>query len=251
MFFITGDTHAYMDIKKLNTTNFPIQRELTRRDYVIICGDFGLVWDGGKSDKWWQKWLADKPFTTLFIDGNHENHCLLQQYPVSEWNGGKVHFIQPNVIHLMRGQVFDIDGTKFFTMGGAASHDKEHREEGISWWAAEMPSAEEYAEAERNLEKVGWKVDCVITHDTPTSIQAYIGRGLYESDELNAFFERLLDKLEFDRWYFGHYHIDMPLGKFRAIYRDIVLEEKDKGFFRDVPEVLEEDEIRGHLQKGR
>lgn len=154
MFFVTGDTHGRIDVHKLNAYNFPVQKDLSRDDYVIICGDFGFVWANDKEDMWWQKWLADKPFTTLFCDGNHENHDLLAQYPVSEWNGGKVHFVQPNVIHLMRGQVYDIAGKKFFVMGGAASHDKELRKEGESWWPNEMPSDEEYAEAERNLEAV-------------------------------------------------------------------------------------------------
>lgn len=236
MFFITGDTHGRIDIHKLNTANFPIQNELTKDDYVIVCGDFGFVWANDNEDLWWQKWLADKPFTTLFCDGNHENHDLLAEYSVSEWNGGKVHYIQSNVIHLMRGQVYDIDGVRFFTMGGAASHDKEFREEGISWWQNEMPSAEEYAEAERNLEAAGWKVDYVISHDAPTSIQSYLGAGRYMSDELNAFFERLLDRLEFDTWYFGHYHQDVPMGRFRAMYMDIVLVEKERVFAKDTQE---------------
>lgn len=235
MFFITGDTHGRIDVHKLNAANFPIQKELTRDDFVIVCGDFGFVWSNDKEDLWWQKWLSDKPFTTLFCDGNHENHDLLAEYPISEWNGGKVHFIQPNVIHLMRGQVYDIDGVRFFAMGGAASHDKEYREEGVSWWAKEMPSAEEFAEAERNLEAAGWKVDYVITHDAPTSIQAYLGAGKYVVDELNAFFERLLDRLEFDTWYFGHYHQDVPMGKYRAIYNDIVLAEKDRAMALGAP----------------
>ena len=97
MIFVTGDTHGEIDISKLNTKNFPIQRELTKDDYVIVTGDFGLVWDGSKADRHWQQWLNEKPFTTLFVDGNHENHELLQQYPVTEWNGGKVHQIQPSI----------------------------------------------------------------------------------------------------------------------------------------------------------
>lgn len=279
MFFVTGDTHGRMDVHKLNTRNFPIQKELTRDDYVIVCGDFGFVWNNDKEDNWWQKWLDSRSFTTLFVDGNHENHELLDRYPVSEWNGGKVHFIRPNVIHLMRGQVFDIDGVRFFTMGGAASHDKEYRKEGMSWWAAEMPSAEEYAEAERNLDRVDWKVDYVITHDAPTSVQAYLGAGQYKADELNGFFEKLLDRLEFDTWYFGHYHVDaanIPLPHlngqgtrengqlrgyqidqqfdngsngmgtkrvFRGIYRDVVLVEKDreKTFFGETVDERIED----------
>jgi hypothetical protein len=63
------------------------------------------------------------PLRPLFVSDNHENCDLLASFPVSEWNGGKVQFIKPSVIHLMRGQVFTIDSRKFFTMGGATSHD--------------------------------------------------------------------------------------------------------------------------------
>lgn len=41
---------------------------------------------------------------------------ILDSYPVEEWHGGKVHFIKPSVIHLMRGQVFDIDDLKFLLL---------------------------------------------------------------------------------------------------------------------------------------
>ena len=40
--YVTGDIHAEPD--RFNTENFPEQKELTRDDYMIICGDFGLVW---------------------------------------------------------------------------------------------------------------------------------------------------------------------------------------------------------------
>lgn len=39
MIYVTGDTHANIDIAKLNTTKFPQQKELTKNDFVIICGD--------------------------------------------------------------------------------------------------------------------------------------------------------------------------------------------------------------------
>lgn len=38
---------------------------------------------------WWRSWLNDRPFTTLFVDGNHENFDLLNAYPVENWHGGK------------------------------------------------------------------------------------------------------------------------------------------------------------------
>ena len=39
--FITGDTHG--DFARFKKGNFPEQAELTKEDYVIICGDFGGV----------------------------------------------------------------------------------------------------------------------------------------------------------------------------------------------------------------
>ena len=124
MIYITGDCHA--NFSRFSTNIFPEQKEMTKDDYVIICGDFGGVWDKGEEsprEKWDMNWLEDKPFTTLFVDGNHENFDRLYTYPVEEWHGGKVHKIRDSVIHLMRGQVYEIDGKKFFTFGGAASHD--------------------------------------------------------------------------------------------------------------------------------
>ena len=77
MIYITGDTHIPVDIKKLNAKKFPEQRELSENDYVIICGDFGGVWENSPSDLYWLKWLNTRNFTTLFVDGNHENFELL------------------------------------------------------------------------------------------------------------------------------------------------------------------------------
>ena len=124
MIYITGDTHA--DFSKFEKNKLPIQTEMTKDDYVIICGDFGGVWNyivESMYEKCWLDWLNEKNFTTLFVDGNHENFERLYRYPVEEWHGGKVHKIRESVIHLMRGEVFDIDNKKFFTFGGAKSHD--------------------------------------------------------------------------------------------------------------------------------
>ena len=72
--YVTGDTHS--NFKRFSLDSFPEQREMTRDDHVIICGDFGLVWDAGgesKSEQYWLNWLEEKSYTTLFIDGNHDN----------------------------------------------------------------------------------------------------------------------------------------------------------------------------------
>ena len=124
MIYITGDCHR--NFERFNTRNFPEQKEMTKDDYVLICGDFGGIWNKdteNKEETWLLDWLDCKTFTTLFIDGNHENFDRLYAYPVEEWHGGKIHKIRPSVLHLMRGQVFEIAEKKVFTFGGASSHD--------------------------------------------------------------------------------------------------------------------------------
>ena len=119
--FITGDTHG--DFSRLLPAAFHEQRDLTKEDYLIICGDFGGVWDGGDAEQQWLDWLETRSFTTLFVSGNHENYDLLRNYPISQWHGGLVQAIRPSVLHLMRGQLYNICGKRIFTMGGASSHD--------------------------------------------------------------------------------------------------------------------------------
>lgn len=148
---------------------------MTKEDYVVILGDLGLVWDDSKEDSYWRKCLSDRNFTTLFIDGNHENFDLLKRYEVVEWHGGKVQFINDSIIHLMRGQVYEIDGKTIFTMGGGSSIDKQFRKPGKSWWPEELPTYEEYEEALRNLEKHNWDIDYAFTHTISNNMMKFIG----------------------------------------------------------------------------
>lgn len=232
MIYVTGDCHQ--NFEKLNMSSFPEQKEMTKNDYMIICGDFGAVWNKdqeSKQETWILDWLeVDKPFTTLFVDGNHENFDRLYKYPVEEWHGGKVHKIRPSVIHLMRGQVFDIDGVSIFSFGGAQSHDISggildpkdpkfklkrdsldmnyisYRINHISWWKEELPSEEEMEEGRRNLEKHNNEVDFIVTHCCASSTQTLLGRGFYKTDIETAYFEELKQKVKFKKWFFGHYH---------------------------------------------
>ena len=186
MIYFTGDCHS--EFSRFGIDKFTIQNEMTKNDYVIICGDFGGVWNylvESTYEKYWLDWLNERNFTTLFVDGNHENFTRLYNYPVEEWHGGKVHKIRNSVIHLMRGEIFDIDNRKFFTFGGAKSHDIQDgivnldEEEKIytfrkrraffrirdySWWDLELPTEEEMQNGINNLEKVNYKVDYIITH---------------------------------------------------------------------------------------
>lgn len=249
--FVTGDTHcnACGEFSKLNAKNFPQQKELDKADFVLIAGDFGLLWCGSGEERYWLDWLEDKPFTTLFVDGNHENHAMLAGFPVEEWHGGKIHRIRPSIIHMMRGQVFeDIADLRVFSMGGASSHDiqdgvldpadpffeEEYRKlrrrgamfrvKGQTWWPEELPSPEEYAEAEHNLDACGRKVDLIVTHSAPTSISDLLSGGLFKHDALTDYLETVKQNVEYKAWVFGHYHDDGIIQRKHVLLYNHVLE---------------------------
>lgn len=225
MIGITGDTHAnaMKEMRKFSRKNF---KNGYMYDYVIICGDFGFVWDNvpSKHEKWWVDWMNQQNYKFLFIDGNHCNFDRLDSYPIEEWNGGKIHKISENVYHLMRGQVFTIEGKKFFTMGGAESIDKLNRTEGISWWKRELPSYAEYEEGMRNLDKHDWKVDYVLTHTCPKKIfHRVVENGKTETD-LEKYLDEIDDNLYYKTWIFAHFHQDKRIedGKYICCYNDII-----------------------------
>ena len=226
MIFITGDTHGKYDIRKLNSKTFHDGRQLTKEDYVIITGDFGFLWFGNQEDDYWIKWFNKKPFTTLFVDGNHENFDLLNNYPIEDWNGGKIHRISNSVINLMRGQVYAIDKYSFFTFGGAKSTDREYRKEHISWWKEEMPSEEEYKEGLINLDNNNFEVDYIITHTCSSKTQQILKRNFgkdRESTEINYYFDKIEEKVRYRHWFFGHNHLDEKISENQTIvYNKVV-----------------------------
>ena len=247
MVFVTGDTHGDW-INRLNVNSFPEQKEMTKDDYVIICGDFG-IWDNSKREKYNLSWLDDKPFTTLFVSGNHENYDILDSLEMSEWHGGLVNFVRKSVIHLMRGQVFNIEDKTFFTFGGASSHDisagilepddpnfkekKKHLDKDpfalyrinhVSWWERELPSENEMEMGLNNLKKENNKVDYIITH-SPSTSELYLmgGKGLYQSDILTNYLEDVKANTEYKRHFFGHMHWDKAINdKDVCLYEQII-----------------------------
>lgn len=247
--YITGDCHG--DWRRFSSRNFPEQKQMSRDDFVIVCGDFGL-WHDTKEEQNWLDWLAEKSFTLLFVDGNHENFDRLygDEFEVIDFHGGKAHKIRENIFHLMRGYVFKLCGKKFFAFGGASSHDiddgildpkdfdtteeliytanewvrerKMFRIKGVSWWSQELPTIEEMEHGKKSLEENNNEVDYVITHCCPQTIASVLSRGLYKHDSLTSYFNEIMENVKFTKWYCGHYHKDSVLfDKFVMKYEDI------------------------------
>lgn len=242
MVCITGDTHG--DFARLGRKYLS---HIGEGDYLIICGDFGGIWDNSPEEKYWLKWLSQKAYTILFVDGNHENYDMLAAFPVEEWNGGKVQKIRENIIHLMRGQIYEISGVRFFTMGGASSHDinagilepddpdftekrkRLDREMALyrvnhkSWWVQELPSEEEMAEGLRNLDRCDNRIDVILTHCAPSSVQDIFSSGLYAHDSLTDYLDLVKDRCAFRHWFFGHYHDNREVeNRFTMLYKEVI-----------------------------
>ena len=138
---------------------------------------------------------------------------------------GRCPCCSPACTSLNEGEVYSIDGTTIFTMGGASSHDMEFRKEGKTWWRSELPNNAEHEHARKTLEEAEWKVDFVITHDAPSNIAlelcAICERDFYPTNPLQRFLEELGEHVQFKRWIHGRYHLDRKIDKrHRAIYGD-------------------------------
>lgn len=205
------------------------------------------MWYGDDRDSNGLDFLEQRPFTTAFVSGNHENYDALRAYPPEEWHGGKVRRIRPSVLLLERGQVFELGGKRIFAMGGASGHDirdgilepddplflerfqtlnaqgAPFRVNHRSWWKEELPSEAEYREARTNLEKAGWAVDYIIPHCAPTIIQNALLREFSTPDALTDSLEEVCRQCRFKYHFFGHCHSNLVLQqKYVLLYEQIL-----------------------------
>lgn len=222
--YVTGDIHLGIDSKKLNTTFFPEGKNLTKDDYVIICGDCGFWWDYSKETKWWVNWYNERPWTTLCVYGNHCNYDnLYNHFSLMNFHGGQARQVADSIYYLNNGDVFSLCGKKFFVMGGATSHDKAYRKEHVSWWKEEIPSYKMMEHGLNTLEKNNNKVDYILTHCAPTVVMdKYDPYGFYTPDVLTEYLENIYNTVEYKSWYHGHFHIDKDIENVHVLYNRVL-----------------------------
>lgn len=290
--FVTGDTHGWDSYgscsvdgiyPRFNTKNFPEQKSLNKDDVVVIAGDFGGVWSfdnryvskeyqylhngqthtplpHGESpeEKHGLDWLNNKPFTTIFVPGNHENYSrLYHAYPIIDYCGGRAVQLRNSVFMLLNGYIFNICGKKIFAFGGASSHDiddgildpgdakyhqdafafsqeyKRWREAGrkfrvknASWWKEEIPDQDMMNRGLANLKKVGNCVDIILTHCCSTKLLKFFSNNQFESNVLTDYLQHIESDVNYKYWFFGHYHQNMTFRIKNANSQEIMLYEQ-------------------------
>lgn len=230
--FITGDTHG--GTSKIE--DFCRAMQTTKEDILVILGDVCINYDGWYDDHRKKERLENCPVTLFMIHGNHEMRPdTIPTYKMKEWCGGKVWYEEeyPSLLFAKDGEFFDLGGKKAFVVGGAYSVDKKQRyfqwlcgeRSSWEWWPDEQPSLEIKTYCEQQLAEHNWQTDIVLTHTCP---QKYLPKEAFlvidDGEEIDSSTEEWLDwieeKLTYETWYCGHFHIDKDIDKMKFLFDD-------------------------------
>lgn len=231
---VTGDLHG--DTAAL----VMIAKKMLEGDMLFVAGDFGFIFRDNNDERCFlndvDQFLKRKNAYLVYVDGNHENHRALNEYPTEEWGGARVHRIRSRIIHVLRGEILEIKQKKIFCFGGAFSIDRAYRELNVSYWEEEIPTDEDFRNGNEHLEKCGCQVDFIITHTCPLNMIPYLGARHSAPEEypLQNYLQWVNDSTisHLKCWYFGHWHMDKELPqKCRAVYLDVIDMETGKVIF--------------------
>lgn len=208
MIYLISDLHGGKDMGEL----MQYLSDCRAGDLLIVLGDVGLHFLKTPETDAFSRWFTELDADIAFIDGNHENFDYIESLPVEAWHGGLVHRAGKRVVHLMRGQIYTIEGRTFFTMGGCESTVKWQTRG--PWYPRENPSREEIRQARENLRAHGNKVDYVLTHK-----YRYEKAKEMSLEELIYYID---DNVDFTHWYSGHWHYHKEIDdKHTVIYGQI------------------------------
>ena len=213
--------------------------------YILIAGDFGLVWSTDQNEKqeqYWIDWLNTKPWETIALLGNHENFERIYALPLEEHLGAPMYRVSGKIWIMQHGNVYDIEGNSFFAFGGGLSIDKEYRKNRVDWWEEEIPTLDDVRRGIASLDSHNGIVDYVITHTAPTEVLDSLreqGRLLIDDPDMEKsakFYDptipmlmKLRDHINRDQlkeWFLGHFHMNTIITgkatgqKYRVLYND-------------------------------
>ena len=227
MLYFTGDIHGNPD----KILCFITGNSLTRNDTIVILGDTGMNYYCDKRDYRLKRCLNETGISILSIHGNHEERPYnCPDYHESTWHGGVIYMEDqfPNLLFAKDGEVYDLDGTQAIVIGGAYSVDKQYRlEHGYNWFSSEQPDYAIKQRVEKKLSSLNWSIDLVLSHTCPQKyvpIEAFL--PMIDQSTVDRSTEEWLDMIEnrltYQRWLCGHWHIDKSIDRFRFLMNDFV-----------------------------
>ena len=225
-FYITGDTHG--DFRRIG--QFCVENDTTAEDVMVILGDAGINYYLDSRDRELKEELSQLDITLFCIHGNHEARPWeAGDYDEKEWNGGIVYVEEqyPNILFAKDGEIYNFNGKSVIVIGGAYSVDKYYRlNNGLMWFDTEQPDDEIKAYVERQLDKVDWSIDIVLSHTVPIEAEPVWNfiPGLDQSTvdkSTEQWLQRIYDNLDLrEGWYAGHYHCEAEENGIRIMFED-------------------------------
>ena len=225
-FYITGDTHG--DFRRIG--QFSVENDTTAEDVMVILGDAGINYYLDSRDRELKEELSQLDITLFCIHGNHEARPWeAGDYDEKEWNDGIVYVEEqyPNILFAKDGEIYDFNGKSVIVIGGAYSVDKYYRlNNGLMWFDTEQPDDEIKAYVERQLDKVDWSIDIVLSHTVPIEAEPVWNfiPGLDQSTvdkSTEQWLQRIYDNLDLcEGWYAGHYHCEAEENGIRIMFED-------------------------------
>ena len=225
--YLTGDTHGHFE----RIARFCQAYDLGKDDIVIILGDAGVNYygQGSARDLASREALGCLAPTFFCLQGNHEMRPQsVGTYRETEWHGGTA-FVEdewPNILFAKDGELYDLDGTRAFVVGGAYSVDKNLRIAiGWHWFPDEQPSDEVKRHVEERLDAIGWDVDVMLTHTCPMDfrpIEAFVAgvKGSAVDTSTEEWLQSIEQRLTYKRWYFGHFHTKKRTERYQVMFDD-------------------------------
>ena len=227
MLVLTGDTHREFN----RIYEFCEIYDTTPEDVIVILGDAGINYYLNSSDKQLKQELFELPATLFLVHGNHEERPYnIECYKEMSWHGGVVYYEEeyPTLLFAKDGEVYDFNGKKVLAIGGAYSIDKDYRlSGGMPWFESEQPDADIKTYVESQLDVVNWKVDYVFSHTVPFS---YMPRETFlpninsasVDNSTEEWLEMIEKKLEYKRWFAGHFHTNWSMDRIQILYEDFL-----------------------------
>ena len=231
MVYYTGDIHGSFDAA------FYLAAKIrpTRKDVIVLLGDVGANYYGGKEDASMKHFLNDLGTVFLCVHGNHEMRPEnVAGYIEKRWRGGTV-WVQPeypNLLFAKDGEIYTINGIRYLVIGGAYSVDKYYRiKNGWGWWADEQPSEDIKKTVEQRVARR--KFDVILSHTCPFKYEptemfiSHIDQKTVD-DSTERWLDKIEESVDYRAWFCGHWHTDKRVDKMHFLFHGIESDEQFK-----------------------
>jgi len=227
MIYITGDIHR--DFYRLRSL-YKIKKCM-----VIVLGDTGINYTLDREDERLKDYLNSSGIKLFCVQGGFEEKIRnIKTYKEVNMFNGRVYKEKkyPNIIFAKNGEVYTIDGKKVLVIGGSSNY----RNDGSYLKEHHNFRKEELSKKERNdiLEKCdNLKVDIVLSHTCPLKYYpksdiADVMEMFLTDKVMEKFLDKVEDKISYDKWYCGYFHIEKKLDKMEFMFGRIKVFDSDE-----------------------